>query len=99
MALRVGLNATRFNDRPSGAKQRFVGIYGALIRQNPDTEFLIYEPVDCHVASWFEGAANVIARRTPIPSVGRLEAMLKGTAFWRSTIKGDRLDIFETFNL
>ena len=30
--MRIGLNATCFNDRPSGANQRFVGIYGALIR-------------------------------------------------------------------
>ena len=31
--VRVGLNATCFNDRPSGARQRFIGIYGALIRR------------------------------------------------------------------
>ena len=45
--MRIGLNATCLNDRPSGARQRFVGIYGEVIRQNPDTEFVIYEPSDC----------------------------------------------------
>ena len=51
--MKVGLNATCFNDRPSGAKQRFVGIYSELIKCLPDTEFVIYEPSDCRVGSWF----------------------------------------------
>ena len=66
--MRIGLNATAFNDRPSGARQRFVGIYGALIRQRPDWEFIIYEPTDCRVTEWFDGAPNVVARSTPIAS-------------------------------
>lgn len=97
--MRVGLNATVFNDRPSGAKQRFIGVYGALIRQNPDWVFVVYEPSDCRVADWFDGAPNVVARQTPIASSGRFQRMWKGSAYWRQAFKTDALDVFEDFVL
>lgn len=97
--MRVGLNATCFNDRPSGARQRFVGIYGALIRRCPDIDFVIYEPSDCAVASWFGGTPNIIAVRTPLPSGSRTRRTLAGARYWRGQVRRDRLDLFETFNL
>ena len=56
---RIGINATSLNDRPSGARQRFVGLYGALFRTNPDIDYIIYEPSDCRVAGWFADLPNV----------------------------------------
>lgn len=97
--MRVGLNATCLNDRPSGARQRFVGIYGELVALAPDVEFVVFEPSDCDVASWFGGAANVTARKTPIPSEGRARKFLNGLGYWRSALARERLDIFEGFNL
>lgn len=97
--MRVGLNATCFNDRPSGARQRFVGIYGALIRAHPEIDFVIYEPRDCAVAGWFGGLPNVEARPTPLPSEGRLKRLRASLGFWRSRLREDRLDLFEQFNL
>jgi glycosyltransferase involved in cell wall biosynthesis len=97
--VRVGLNATCFNDRPSGAKQRFAGIYGSLIAARPDIEFVVYEPSDCRVAGWFGGAANVTARRTPVPSAGRVRKLLAGAGYWSAQLKRDRLDLFEAFHL
>ncbi|MBE2992947.1 glycosyltransferase family 4 protein [Sphingomonas sp. CFBP 13603] len=97
--MRVGLNATCFNDRPSGANQRFLGIYGALIRQNPDIEFVVYEPSDQRIATWFGDAPNVSARATPIPSVGRLARVRAGFNYWRHRLREDRLDLFEAFHL
>ena len=97
--MRIGLNATCFNDRPSGARQRFVGIYGALIRALPDWEFLIYEPVDCTVAGWFADAPNVRTIITPLRSTSRLQRSVRGFGYWRSRLKQDRLDLFETFHL
>ena len=99
MAMRVGLNAICFDDRPSGAKQRFLGIYGALISAHPEIDFVIYEPADCRVAQWFAGAANVVARPTPVPSSGQLRKAVAGARFWRHRLRADRLDLFETFNL
>lgn len=97
--MRVGLNATCFNDRPSGANQRFVGLYGALIRQNPHIEFVVYEPSDQRIAGWFGDAPNVSARVTPIPSVGRLARVRAGFNYWSRRLREDRLDVFEAFHL
>lgn len=96
--MRVGLNATCLNDRPSGARQRFQGIYGALIRRSPNVEFVVYEPSDCAIGKWFAGAANVSARSTPIPSQGRFSKVLRGAGYWPRQLSEERLDIFECFN-
>ena len=97
--MRIGLNATCLNDRPSGARQRFVGLYGALIRQCRTIEFIVYEPSDCAVAGWFDGAPNVTAIRTPFPSGSRWRRAIGGIRYWRRRLREDRIDLFETFNL
>lgn len=97
--MRIGLNATGFTDRPSGARQRFVGIYGALVRQRPDWTFLVYEPADCRVADWFDGAPNVVARGTPFAGSGRLRRMARNLTYWRGAFAADALDLFENFVL
>jgi glycosyltransferase involved in cell wall biosynthesis len=96
--MRIGLNATCLNERPSGAKQRFQGIYGAVIRKLPDVEFVVYEPADCGVGGWFPAAANVEVRRTPVPSEGRFAKMIRGATFWELGLRGEELDVFECFN-
>lgn len=97
--MKVGLNATCLNDRPSGAKQRFVGIYRELVALAPEIEFVVYEPSDCNVASWFQGAPNVTARKTPVPSQGRLSKVLNGLGYWRAELARQRFDILEGMNL
>lgn len=97
--MKIGLNATCFNDRPSGAKQRFVGIYGELIKRLPDAEFVVYEPADCRVGSWFDGALNVSTRPTPLPSVGRAQRFTRGIRYWRSALPCEGFNLFEGFNL
>ena len=97
--MRVGLNATCFNDRPSGANQRFFNIYHALVRRRPDIDFIVYEPVEHRIADWFGGAANVTAQVTPIPSVGRIARLRAGRGYWSSRLRADRLDLFECFHL
>ncbi|MHB8474360.1 MAG: glycosyltransferase family 4 protein [Gammaproteobacteria bacterium] len=97
--MKIGLNATCFNNRPSGARQRFLGIYSELIRRLPDTEFVVYEPADCRVGAWFDGAPNVCARRTPLPSEGRGRRLFEGFRYWRAALPRERGDLFEEFNL
>lgn len=99
MLLRVGLNATCFNERPSGAKQRFLGIYGALTRRRQDIEFVVYEPTDCRVGRWFEGVPNVTARVTPFPSTRSIRKSLHALLYWRHQARRDRIDLFEQFHL
>jgi glycosyltransferase involved in cell wall biosynthesis len=97
--VKIGLNATCLNDRPSGAKQRFVGIYGNLVRRMPDTEFVVYEPEDCRVGAWFHGEPNVVARRTPLPSEGRAGKLIGGYRYWGAALTNEKTDLFEMFNL
>ncbi len=97
--MRVGLNATCFNDRPSGARQRFLGIYRELSRRRPDLEFVVYEPTDCRVGRWFEGAPNVRAEKTPFPSTRSIRKFLTASAYWRRRLSADGIDVFEHFYL
>jgi glycosyltransferase involved in cell wall biosynthesis len=96
--VKVGLNATCLNDRPSGAKQRFIGIYGELIKRLPECEFVIFEPEDCRVGAWFDGASNVTVRRTPLPSAGRFQRFFHGLSYWPGVLAQEKLDLFECFN-
>lgn len=97
--MRVGLNATCFDDRPSGANQRFRELYGALIRATPDVEYLLYEPADHRIGEWFADCANVTVRRTPVPGSGRVARLAAGLRYWRRALRDDRLDLFEVFSL
>jgi len=97
--MRIGLNATCFNDRPSGAKQRFIGIYSEIFSQMPDDEFIIFEPYDCRMDSWFASSSNIKFVKTPIPSQGRIAKAIRGIFYWPKITQDERLDIFEIFNL
>ena len=97
--MKIGLNATCLNDRPSGAKQRFVGIYGQLVKRLPNVEFVVYEPADCRVGAWFDGAPNVFVKRTPLLSEGRLRKFVSGLSYWGPELSREKFDIFEGMNL
>ena len=97
--MRIGINATCINDRPSGARQRFVGLLSQLVRLMPDSEFVIFEPEDCHVGSWFADAPNVTVRRTPLNSERRLQRYLRGLVYWRRVFATERFDLFEALHM
>jgi glycosyltransferase involved in cell wall biosynthesis len=97
--MKVGLNATCLNDRPSGAKQRFLGIYGSLFNLLPDVEFVIYEPRDCRVADWFPGQPNLSKRETSIPSLGRVGKLLNGRNYWKRNLVSENFDAFEAMHI
>lgn len=96
--MKIGLNATCLNDRPSGAKKRFAGIYKELVKNLPEFEFVIFEPTDCRVGLWFDGAPNVSVRTTPLPSDGRVRKFLGGLGYWSSALSTESLNFFECFN-
>lgn len=97
--MKIGLNATCINDKPTGAKQRFLGIYGELVKRLPEAEFVVYEPLDCRVGDWFREATNVSVKRTPLPSEGRARKFVNGLRYWPTALSRDRLDIFEGLHL
>jgi glycosyltransferase involved in cell wall biosynthesis len=95
----IGLNATCLNDRPSGAKQRFVGIYSGLIKSFPKARFIIYEPKDSNISSWFVNSENITYIRTPIPSEGRIVKFLFSILYFKNEFRKKKFDIFEGFHL
>jgi glycosyltransferase involved in cell wall biosynthesis len=97
--MRIAINATCLNDRPSGAKQRFIGIYGSLFKELNDTEFIIYEPLDCNVTRWFDDQHNISSISTPIPSIGRFGKFSASLFYWGDAFKFEDFDIFESMHL
>jgi len=97
--MKIGLNATCFNNRPSGAKQRFIGIYSNLFTRLKDDKFVIYEPVDCNISAWFGEFNNVTYIKTPLNSQHRYKKYLHGLLYWPRIFRLEKFDIFETFSL
>lgn len=97
--MRIGLNATCFDDRPSGARNRFTGIYGELIRRLPDAEFVLYEPAGFPVHRWFREAPNLSFRKIPLSGNHRVRRFVSGFRYWQAALANEKLDIFEGFNL
>ncbi len=95
--VRVGINATCINDRPSGAKQRFVGLYGAIAKLLPNIDFIIFEPSDCTMSNWFD-SDNVFFVKTNIPSNSRFRRIIRFNN-WNKAIASEKIDIFENINL
>jgi glycosyltransferase involved in cell wall biosynthesis len=97
--MRIGINATCINDRPSGARQRFVGLLPRLARLMPATQFVVFEPKDCRMAGGFAGADNVITRRTPLSSKRRWRRYIRGLSFWPRVFAKERFDLFEALHM
>ena len=96
--LRIGLNATCFSSRPSGAKQRFIGVYTELFKLMHDCEFIVYEPIDFQIRDLFKDCNNVKYKVTPMKSYSRFQRNLAGFFYWRKEFLNSTFDIFETFN-
>ena len=97
--MKIGLNATCFNNRPSGAKQRFIGIYSKLFPRMKNDSFIVYEPVDCSVREWFGGYDNVSYVKTQLHSERKYQKYIRGLFYWSKIYKAEQFNIFETFNL
>ena len=69
------------------------------MRRMPEAEFVIYEPLDCSVGKWFDGAANVSVQRTSLPSVGRIHRFVEGIRYWDNALSTQQFNLFEVANL
>ena len=96
--MKIGINATSLNDRPSGAKNRFIGIYNDLFKQMHIHNFVIYQSRDCDVASWFKGFENVSFKTVPCKSTSRVSRFLAHYTFWRGELKSAKFDLLESLH-
>lgn len=97
--MKIGINATCFDHRPTGATQRFKGLYRELFKRLSNTQFVVFEPCNCNMDLWFPKYDNVSFKRTPLSSCDRAYKFLRGLLFWPSTLRRERCDIFEAFNM
>lgn len=97
--MRVGINATSLTDRPSGAKQRFIGIYSNLISAHAEINFVIYEAHGVSVEKILGTYKNVEYVQTPICNGNKFLKYLKSKIFWFSVFRKEKFDVFDSLNL
>tara|TARA_B100001250_G_scaffold367450_1_gene349497 strand:+ start:751 stop:1863 length:1113 start_codon:yes stop_codon:yes gene_type:complete len=96
---KFGINASCYGDRPSGAKNRFIGLFNIIFGLMSNTQFIIYESKDHSLKKYFKKRSNIVFIKTSIPSEGRIEKLFKSFFFWRNINKNESFDIFEFLNL
>ncbi len=96
MKKRIGLSAICFNENPSGAKQRFIGINKELIKKLTDCQFFIIEPEDYQISKHFTEFKNVEIIKTSFNTKNNLSYQLKKYFFSISKLVNKyNLDIYE----
>ena len=98
-AMRIGINATCMTPRASGATQRFKGLYREVFSRLDNVEFVVYEPKNCAVRSWFDNFENVRWVRTDMSCNNKLQKHLVGLTVWPGETKRNDFDVFELLNL
>lgn len=96
---RIGLNATCIGPRPSGARNRFLGLYRNVIPMMPNTEFIIYNPSDYRVSENFKEHPNIRQRDTGLTSSTPISRFVGGLSYWEKATLEDNVEIFEVFHL
>jgi glycosyltransferase involved in cell wall biosynthesis len=97
--MKIGINATCYDNKSTGATQRFKGVYGELFKRLRNTEFVVFEPRDCNIRAWFDNYENLSFRPTPFSSQQRARKFFRGFSFWPDVLRHERCDVFEVFNL
>ena len=97
----VGIDATCFNNRSSGAKQRFLSLYSEVFKKASFTKFIIFEPNDYNFRSSkkIDHLKNLKFIKTPIKSNNSFLNIVKSYFYWRKISNSFKFDIFETYRL
>lgn len=97
--INIGINATCFDQRASGAKNRFIGIYSHVFFKLKNFTFYVYHAKSVEMSSWFDNNSNVNFIQTNIPSDGRIRKYLISYLYFIQENKNKKFDIFESFHL
>ncbi len=93
--MRIALNATAYDALSSGARERFLRLYGAAARLAPEHEFLLYSPRGVPLGPLFAGpAAGEV--ETPFAPGRPLARLLLGRRWFARRLAADRADAFVT---
>ena len=97
--MKIAINATCFNENPSGAKKRFINIYKKIFLKLHNSEFVIFEPRDCEIKNWFGNFKNVKYIKTNLLSTNSIQRYFYGLFYWQKILKNINYDILEWFHL
>ena len=97
--MKIGLNATCFNSRPSGAKQRFFGIYSRLIKSLNNHQFYIFHSNEYNIEKEFGKYKNAKYIKIDIPVKSGLKKNIIYFFKFKNIISSYNLDIIEIFNM
>jgi glycosyltransferase involved in cell wall biosynthesis len=97
--MRIALNGTSLNDRPSGARNRFIGLYERIFRRLSTDQFYVFEPKDCRISTWFSNHPNVEYVKTNQLSDHPFQRYMRGRMSWRKQLIALKPDVFETYHL
>ncbi len=98
---KIGLDATCFNERSSGAKQRFLNLYTELFKIMPKSKFFIFQAKDYNIKKDIDISQykNVSIIKTNIHSHNNFLNIIRAYFFWKQNLDKYKLDILEIFRL
>ena len=92
--MRIGINGCSFNQHPSGAVQRFAGLYREVFRDSTN-EYVVFEPRDASLRTYFDPSVRATFVRTPLPSDRSAERALVGEVYWRRALRKERIEVVD----
>ena len=95
----LGINATCFSARPSGAKNRFIGFFSYIFKKLDNIHFTVYMSADYDLRTDFVTYQNVTFISTPLLSENSAQRFFVGLFYWRKELKKNSFHIFESFHL
>jgi len=93
--LRIALNGTAFDEMASGARDRFLHLYGEAARLGLDHTFVLYSPREFDLAPLFPGALEAHFR-TPVSQRSTLKRFFASRKWFARRLAGDGIDLFVT---
>ncbi len=97
--MHIGLNATCFDNRSSGATQRFKGIYEPFFELRQSDDFTVFQSKNCDMSKWFSRHPNVRFISTPLSSNDRWRRLINGYKYWNYSVGNENFDLFEGYHL
>jgi len=95
--LNIAINACHYNDQePSGARNRFAGLYSTVIRKATDTQFFVLEPKDSKPNELIIPQKNVQFIKTGLLSNSVIQRHLLGKLTINQILQKNQVHIFDT---
>ncbi|MEN8150297.1 MAG: glycosyltransferase family 1 protein [Planctomycetota bacterium] len=93
--MRIGLNGTAFDEMASGARDRFLNLYGEAARLGIDHTFVLYSPREFDLAPEFPGPLEAHFK-TPLSPRSAFKRYFESRKWFARRLAKDGIDLFVT---